>query len=143
MIYNRRSAREAIATLIRAQSTLTQLVFAYLPSDFGGASPVVVVTGTGSERTRTTFQGIKAQFHLVVETFVLYADPDATPPWTAKDAEDTLDGLEADIATIVSNNPTGSCWQSLIYETVSAVSKVTVGGVAYLYEAIPLVAEVL
>lgn len=143
MIHSRREVREAIAALIKSQSTSTELVYSYLPSDFAGASPVIVITGAGSERARTTFMGMKVAFHLVVEVFVLYADPNATPPWTSQDAENTLDALEADIATIVSNNPAGSCWQALTYETVSAVSKVSVGGVSYLYEAIPLVAEAI
>jgi hypothetical protein len=90
-----------------------------------------------------TMRGVKTTFHFIVETFILYADPTAVPPWTEEDAENTMDALEADIASIVSDNPTGNCWNSLSYDTMSAVSKVTIGGVAYLYEAIPLVMEVL
>lgn len=143
MTVSRRDAREFLATLIRAQSVLAQAVFAYLPSDFAGASPIIVVTGAGSERPRMTLRGTKTVFHLVVETFVLYSDPDATPPWTAKDAEDTMDGLENEIAQIASDNGANSHWSLLTYETTSNVSKVNVGGVAYLYEAIPLNVEVL
>lgn len=140
---SRREVRQAIASLIRAQSTLAQAVYPYLPPDFAGSSPVITVTGAGSERPRITMRGVKTSFRLVVETFVLYSDPSATPPWTPEDAENTMDDLEADIAVIVANNPTGECWNALSYETVSAVSKVSIGGVAYLYEAIPLTAEVL
>ena len=75
--------------------------------------------------------------------FVLYSDPTTTPPWTANDAENTMDALEKEIAELVADNPKGAYWEYLGYETVSAISKVTVGGVAYLYEVIPLVAEVL
>ena len=142
-ITSRQVAREAIASLIRARSTLAQVVYEYMPGNFAGASPVVTITGSGSERPRMTLRGVKTQFHLMVETFVLYADPDASPPWTEHDAENTLDALEAEVAQIVENNASGERWSSLTYETTSVVSKVTIGGVAYLYEAIPLVVEVL
>ncbi len=143
MSANRADVRKTIATLIRANSSLAQVVYSCMPADFQGQSPVVTVTGAGSERPRMTLRGGKTTFHLVVETFVLYSDPTATPPWTEANAEDAMDGLELEIATIVDKNPSGSGWSDLRYETVSAVSKVTIGGKAYLYEAIPLVVEVL
>jgi len=140
---SRQELREAVANLLKAKSVVAQEIFPYLPSDFGGKSPIVCITGAGSERTRITSRGSKATFHIVAETFTLYSDPNATPPWTPQDAENTMDALEEDIATIVASNPSSEHWTSLMYETTSAVSKVTVGGVAYLYEIIPLVAEVL
>ena len=142
-IISRQIVREAVASLIRSKATIAQAVYEYMPSDFGGASPVVTVTGSSSERPRMTLRGAKTIFHLVAETWVLYADPNATPPWTERDAENTLDALEAEVARIVEKNSSSEYWSGLFYETASAVSKITIGGVAYLYEAIPLIVEVL
>jgi hypothetical protein len=143
MTASRSAVRKALAALFKAQSTMTENVFSYLPSDFGGASPVICITGAGSERPKLTSRGTKNTFHFAVETFTLYADPTSVPPWTPEDAEDAMDALEEDVATIVMNNPTGSLWQFLSYETVSTISKVAIGGVSYLYEVIPLIVEVL
>lgn len=142
---SRQAVRESFAALLRSKLTIVdpEKVFDYLPADFGGASPCVVVSGSGSERPRMTLKGVSTKFHITVETFVLYADPKATPPWTPEDAEDTLDALEAAVADVVSNNVSGDSWKGLQYETTSYITKVSVGGVAYLYEVIPLVMEVL
>jgi hypothetical protein len=73
MTESRATYRKAFADLLRTQlNTDVQAVFSYQVGDFKGKSPVIVVTGSGTQRPNPTTFG-SDEFFLEVHTFVLYA----------------------------------------------------------------------
>lgn len=146
MASNRETARDALAALISTAMVGTskpvQAVYNYLVSDLAGQSPVVCVTGAGTERVPLTRFGSRAVFLLHVDVFVLYADQDG---WTAADAEDRLDLIESTLAGLVDANQVYTPWVALSYaEATSRTQAVAVvGGESYAWEQITLRAEVM
>jgi len=151
MAANRETVRDAVAALLESELTGTgnpvQAVYAYQVGDFGGRSPVVVVSSAGSERPAMTFSGNRATFYLNVHVFVLYSDEG---DWGEDDAEDRLDWIEKEIAAVVDANrgPTDD-WQQLAYGELTAEAgrsrcgSVAVGGLEYRTELVPLRVEVV
>lgn len=145
MASNRETARDALAALINTQMVTTdgivQAVYGYLPGDFSGQSPVVVVTSAGSLRARLSGKGSRAGFLLQVDVFVLYNDQAG---WTEDEAEDRLDLIEATLATLVDANQTTTPWAALSYADRSTRNgTMVVGGEAYAWETVNLQAEVM
>ena len=142
MSSNRKTAREALATLLSTALTggggLAQAVYSYRVGDFGGASPVVIVSSQGSRRERSTFQGSRNTVFLQVDIFVLYA----AVGWTEQDAETRLDDIEAAIAGVVDANQETANWLALNWADRSQRVDVAIGGVDYIRELLVLAAEV-
>lgn len=143
MASNRETARDALATLISTAMVGTgkpvQTVYNYRPSDFGGQSPVVTVSSSGSQRPRMTFVGGQAHYFLQVDLFVLYNDQAS---WTEDLAEDRLDLIESTLAGILDANQRYSPWEAIGYADRSQRVDVVVGGVEYMRESVPISVEV-
>ena len=147
MAANRKDVRKKMAELLEtalgagAPTQLVQAFYKSQPRDFGGASPVVTVSGAGSDRPRMTQGAGRSTFWLNVHVFVVFALADGS--WTEDDAEDRLDDIEAAVAAVIQNNRRLSgFWEALDYESRSAAGSVEVGGVEYRREVIPLKVEV-
>ena len=143
MASNRETARDALATLISTAMVGTgkpvQAVYNYRPADFGGQSPVVTVSSSGSQRPRMTFAGGQAHFYLQVDMFVLYNDQAS---WTEDLSEDRLDLIESTLAGILDANQRYSPWEAIGFTDRSQRVDVVVGGVEYARETVTIVAEV-
>lgn len=139
---NRATVRAAFASLLNTAlvssgSGIVQAVYAYRAGDFGGQSPVVVVTSAGSLRERYTFQGTKPSYLLDTFVFVAYSEGDTS--WDAEDSEDALDDIEAKIAEVLDSNQRTANWNGLTQEGPSnAREDVDIGGVAYRREVITI-----
>lgn len=144
MAADRETARDALATLLTAalvgSGKPAQAVYNYRKGEWSGLFPVVEVSSRTSTRTQMTRAGSRATFGLQVDVYVLYALDDGT--WTEALAEDALDEIEHLIAGAVEQNQTTAPWKSLSYAGNSERMDVTIGGVPYIWETIPLVAEV-
>lgn len=138
----RGAVRHELAGLLAAALVdgLAQAVYDHRIGDFGGQSPVVVVSSAGSGRQRMTRQGSQATMYLQVDVFVVYATPDGM--WDEADAEDSLDALEAAIAGVVDAQQVTAIWQAVDYVGRSERVDVEIGGVEYCREVIQLRVEV-
>lgn len=143
MAADRETVRDALATLLETALVGTglpaQAVFNHRAGDWAGASPVVEVLSRGSDRRRMTARGSHAKFFMQVDVYVLYSD-DAS--WGEDDAEDALDEIEHLIAGVVESNQVTAQWGALDYAEESERFDVAIGGVAYIWERVTLVAEV-
>lgn len=143
MASNRETARDALATLIGTAMVGSgkpiQAVYNYRPADFGGQSPVVTVSSSGSERQRLSAQGGRASFYVQIDWFVLYND---RASWTEDLAEDRLDLIESSMAEILSISQETYPWFALDYVDRSVRADVVVGGVEYARESVTIRAEV-
>jgi hypothetical protein len=104
-------------------------------ANFQKARSAVVVSSSGS-----TPEIIASASHilintLTVDTFVLYADPDAN--WDEEQAEDLLDEISAAIADVISNNQQTTDWSQIDW-IESRTDPVSVGGTEYRHERITL-----
>jgi hypothetical protein len=140
---NRETVRDAMATLLETALVGTglpvQAVYNYRPGDFGGQSPVVVVSSSGSERPRFTAAGGRTTVFLQVDAFVLYSDEDT---WGEDEAEDRIDLIETTIAETVHANQYTTNWEAADYAARSERIDVEIGGLEYVREMIPLRVEV-
>jgi hypothetical protein len=144
---NREDSRDLLAELIEDELVgtlgIVQAVYNYKVGNPQGQSPIVCVISSGSARPPGAFGEQDAVFYLEVQIWVLYSDPDAIPPWTEADAEDTLDLIETEVSEIIADNPVSSKWKDIDYDGRSSISDVTVlGGGAYVLEKIPIAVEV-
>jgi len=136
---NRETLRDALYTLLNAELVTTnetvQQCYTYRPATFDGKSPVVCVSSAGSNRERLDFSGDRQNvFYYTIHVFVLYA----AEGWTEANAEDRLDAIEQGIADVISDNPRTANWGGIDYDGRSVRSDVSVGGDAYIMEAIPI-----
>lgn len=135
---DRAAARAALAQILAAEVSAAQAVYAYQPGDFGGQSPVVCVSSGPIRRPPLSFRGGQAALQLVVDVFVLYADEGAG--YTEADAEDALDQVEHQVAGVVARYQEAGAWNTLDYAGDTTVDFLTIGGVPYKHERIPLAA---
>jgi hypothetical protein len=144
-VASRKAVRAKLAELLSNElvtvSGLVQAVYDYRVGDFGGQSPVVVVSSGGSRRPPFTFQGTKPMYRFMVYVFVVYNTEDGN--WTEADAEDALDDIEQEISEVVSaNDGLDSFWTSLeVSDAYSETDSVTIGGVEYRREVIEVFVE--
>ncbi|MEM7344585.1 MAG: hypothetical protein AAF485_10105 [Chloroflexota bacterium] len=144
-VTNRETIRDGVATLLTTalvgDGKPVQQVYNHKSGDFAGQSPVVLVTSSGTDRSRVgTYTTFEPAFDLSLMIFVLYSDPDNG--WSEADAEDRLDLVEASVAEVVQNNYSNpGLWDRLVYAGPSQVLEATVGGDEYLLEIVPLTAE--
>lgn len=145
---NRATVRKALAGLLSTELTgagkPAQAVYDYKVGDFEGQSPVVLVTSAGSGRKHASYTtAYQNEFNLLVQVWVLYADPGAG--WSEADAEDCIDLLEKSIAEVLAGHksyagPPG--WFSIDYNGPSQIIEGNLGGSDYLIELIPVKVEV-
>ena len=143
MSVDRETVRDGLTTLLAAALVGTglpcQAVYGYRIGDFGGRSPVVVVSSAGIEHERMTFQGSRAIVYLQVDTFVWYGDGST---WTEAQAEDALDDLEQRIYDVLDANQVTSNWKAIGYQGRSQRLDTAVGGQEYVRESFLVAARV-
>lgn len=116
-------------------------VLAYQPSVIG-ATPGVYIRTMSSDRPPLTTRGKATHFEFHVLHLVLQADPD-NENWTEDKAEDLVDVLEAALGDFLTQyRRVEDYWQSLEYGQPSKIEHFYEEGLAYILEAIPIVAEV-
>lgn len=136
MTASRKETRQALAQLLTTEVTSAKKVYAFQKAKLKGQTPVLCVTSAGSARTRQTLAGSGATFTLDIHSFVLYADGGS---WTEEQAEDRLDDLEQQISAVVDKYAKSTSWARLTYADRSdARSPVTLEGITYLHEVIPV-----
>ena len=145
----RRQVRDAFAELARGHVTDAQRVYPLTaddervtqPFDFSGESPVVVVASAGSERQQLTFRGSAPIYYLDVHVLVRATAIDGSGNTVGvADLDDTLDGLEHAVGTLISAAQNGEHWTAIDYDGRSRAEFLTVlDGTEYKRETIPLV----
>ena len=144
----RRQVRDAFAELARGHVTDAQRVYPLTaddervtqPFDFSGESPVVVVASAGSERQQLTFRGSAPIYYLDVHLFVRATGIDGSGNTVGvADLDDTLDGLEHAVGTLISAAQNGEHWTAISYDGRSRAEFLTIlDGTEYKREIIPL-----
>src|SRR5688500_12270364 len=137
MSASRKESRTALAGVLRTEVTLARSVYAYQKAKLKGQTPVICVTSSGSARGALTMQGSAATFTFDIHVFVLYSDGGS---WTEEQAEDRLDDIEQQIATMVDTFRKSTSWQRLAYaeRTAASLPPVVLEGSTYLHEVIPV-----
>lgn len=140
-ITNRETKRDALVTLFSSSLVGTgkpaQAVYGYLVGDFGGLSPVVVVSSAGSEREqRAVTSRQENTFYFTIYTFTLYSEKGTN--WKEDDCEDRVDLLEKTIAEIIATNRSNSNWAFLTLDGRSVVDSVMIAGEEYRRESMPV-----
>lgn len=137
---SRKDARKHLATLLAASlvgsGNPAQAVYDCQVGDFGGQSPVVVISSGGSLRERLTGQGMKPKYMLNIHVFVLYADESGA--WTEAMAEDALDDIEEIAQAVIAANQSSAYWGALTMTAPSQTGSVMIGGKEYRSEVIGL-----
>lgn len=105
-------------------------------ADFKKTRSQVVVSSGGSEVGQLARKNLIESPDLSVDTFVIYADPDAS--WTEENAEDLLDDIVERIIRTIEANPTGRNWKAIDWIGKSQNNPVEVGGTEYRHEQITL-----
>jgi hypothetical protein len=136
MTINRKDARSALSEYLKTNLTKTQSVYGYQVADFNGASPVVYVTSSGSDRKKITGMGVASTFQLNIHIFVLYpTKPDVT--YTEATAEDLLDDIEAEIANACFGIRNHDLIKAISYSEPSNADGVAdLSGETYLHEIV-------
>ena len=143
MSTSRKAARGALKTLLTAA-----LVGVGLPvktvvdskvTDLSGLTPLVSVLSGGTLRDPLTFQGDHPTFGLEVQVWVLQEE---STGWTAAEAEDALDDIEALIAGVYESNRGTANWEILEYDGPSSIREMAVAGIPYFVERIPTTVRV-
>lgn len=143
---SREIVRDAFAVMLSdalvGSGKPAEVVYGYQVADFGGASPVVVVSSGPIIRRRQSMGACWAtHIMLNVQTFVLYSDQSG---WNEANAEDALDTIEAGIADVVLSNASNApIWKKVEYADPSEATGIEIGGVEYRYELIRLNFEVI
>ena len=133
----RKTAREAVAALFRANGTW-QTVYDHEPRDLAGESPVLTIR-SGGTLTSNMFNASPTAFLFVLTNYVLVTDG-AT--WGPDDAEDKLDELDREIREIVRDNTPAGCDYIELDESASVTAYVEdEGGHIYRTETFTLRAE--
>jgi hypothetical protein len=145
-VANRKLWRSAIASDLNTAlvtSGLVQSLYAGQVADFGGQSPVVIVSSAGSDRPSDNYTTQSTALFLNLDVFVLYAD--SANGFDEMDAEDALDDIEAAVAEWVQANATrtpsnGVGWTLLEYagRTGADIGPAPIGGQEYRREQIGL-----
>jgi len=117
----------------------TESVFAYQAEDINGRSPVLRLLGSGRDRPVATFAGNYPEFFFTLQVLVIFSDEN----WTPEDAEDMLDDIEAELATMFTPANFPSTKLGIHIELGrSSIRKDVVSGETYLIEHFPLIATI-
>ncbi len=134
---SRKEVRQELAKILKGRMVSAQAVYSFQVANFGKASPVVYLTGSGSRRAKLTGRGYQSTFKINAHLFVLYASKDGS--WTEENAEDTLDQLEFELAVAVLDVQGNKIISEINYsEASNADDPVVIGGETYLHEIVPL-----
>lgn len=146
---SRKQVRDALAELVRGSVPDAQRIYPLTdedgarvtqPFDFSGESPVIVLASSGTERGQKTFRGTMPTYYLDVHVFVRATgiDDSGTTVGVA-DLDDTLDGLEHAVGTLIAAVQNGEHWTAIDYDGRSRAEFLTVlDGTEYKREIIPL-----
>ena len=145
-VANRKQWRAAISsdlTTALVTSGLVQALYAGQVGNFGGQSPVVIVSSAGSDRPSDNYATQSTALFFNLDVFVLYAD--SVNGFDEMDAENAIDDIEAAVADWVQSNATrtptsGVGWTLLGYagRTGADIGPATIGGQEYRREQIGL-----
>lgn len=113
---NRKTIREALATLIDTKFNSTWDVFNYKTPKFNGKARNIVVSSAGSKRSimGAAASDADTSFRFRIFIFVLYASD--TESWDAQDSEDALDTAEKDLTDVLTDNQQTANWNKLSIE---------------------------
>lgn len=145
-IVNRKDVRKAFAALLRTHMTGSgnpaQSVYDHLVSDFGGETPVVVVSSGPILRAPFVFDNSQAKVRLDVFFFVWYGDKDTAPAdYTVEAAENILDEMERIMAEVIEGNKETQWWNAITQTDFSERNDMDIGGNYYLRERFVLEVE--
>lgn len=143
-VANIETFRDEVASLLNTALVGSGLpvaaVYNYEKKTFDGQSPVIEVVTNGDDFARhSQNERVRGNIYLDILSFVLYADE--TSGWTEAHCEDRLNLVKKGILETIFNNQFNST-RSLTIPGRSAIVPVTVGGVSYRMETIPLRVEV-
>lgn len=146
MITNRTSIKSTIKSILDTalvgKKKPLQLVYDYLSSDLGGKSPVVCMRSGGSLHSKPYAGSARESLDVRIELWLFVRDADTSIKWTEKQAEDSLDTAEADIADALFQAVIARTIPTLEWENISDIEPVVVNSVAYLLEKISLIVKV-
>lgn len=140
----RAEARLLLAQLLAAQAvsvdgTASQ-VFDYFVKDFGGQSPVMVVTSGGMWPHKFTRRGSEVDYNLQVLVFVLRGETGTS--YDEGDADTILDTLGAALVKVVEEHQVTNVWKAIEFVTQSGIEAARIGGWDYWMETHYLQAKV-
>lgn len=139
MSTSRKAARDALVALLETaligDGLPVKTVSGSKPHSLEGITPAVFVLSRGSQRNALTFAGNRALFSFAVQVWVLETMEGS---WTRAQAEDALDAIEALIAGVVETYRANTNWDLLEYDEGSSIIEVSVAGVPYFWESIPV-----
>ena len=134
MSVNRKTARDALATLLSAALVGTgkpvATVLSYPPDAFSGITfPLCYIESAGSDRENDTNTGNKSIFDFDPVVMIPYIDADSGR--TAPNPEDALDAIELLIAQTVQNrdNQNVAAWTWVKFREKSKTDFVKIGKV--------------
>lgn len=140
-VTNRETVRDALATALDAALVTSGFsagtVVGYQVADFGAASPVVVVTATGADRSRFNDPNAvwQDELYFAVHLFVLYADGTV---WTEAQSEDQLDLLEKTVSDYVLGASAVGGADEIWIDGRTTLEALSLGGHDYRHEIIPV-----
>ncbi|MBW2559220.1 MAG: hypothetical protein JRE40_00045 [Deltaproteobacteria bacterium] len=138
---SRKSVRNFLtSTYLKSLSRVdVDSVFPYQSDDIEGRSPVLRLLGSGRDRPRSTFAGSYVEFYFTLQILVIFNDEN----WTPEDAEDMLDDVEAELATVFTPINIPQATLGIMVElSRSSINKHVINGETYLIEHIPLIATI-
>lgn len=140
-IPNRKNVRYFLAKLLEGGAPGYTAIYPYENDDLGGKSPVLRIMSGTSLREPISFKGQTCTLGFTLQSLVLYID-DANN-WTPQKAEDLLDDLEHQIATVILNVKFDQKAQikSIQQAGASRIRKDVIQGKTYLTEYIPIEVE--
>lgn len=141
LIPNRKKIRAFLAKLIRGGGTGYVEVYPFENDDLEGQSPVLRIMSGTSFREPISFQGATCTLGFTLQSLVLYIDEENS--WTPEKAEDKLDDLEHQLATVLLNTelPKQGQIKSIKQSAASRIRKDVIQGKTYLTEYIPIEVE--
>jgi len=114
-------------------------VFPYQSDDIEGRSPVLRLLGSGRDRPVSTFAGSYVEFFYTLQILVIFTDEN----WTPEDAENMLDDVEAELASVFTPRNIPSSKLGIGIELGrSSINKHVINGETYLIEHIPVIATI-
>lgn len=143
-VTNPESLRDEVAAFLTTDlvgsGKPAQAVYNYEKADFGGQSPVVLVTSNSEDFSRhSNTERTKGLYYYDVLIFALYADEQSN--YYEADCEDRLNlVLKTTIDSILNNQFTAN--RSIFIDGKTTISPANVGGSDYRMERLPLRVEV-
>lgn len=139
MTISRKAARAALGAGLSARLPSAKTVYAYYPHDFGGESPVVFLSSSGTERPKLTGRGYETRHTINVHFAVWYGDGQAS--YNEQQAEDLLDDLEEELSAAILEIEAaheGGLRTVRLSGRSDANETLPVGGEIYLHEIVAL-----